>query len=376
LAEFSFNAVSGANTIGKKTSTSPYDLESVRTVNFKKYISKWEGYTDGDVVIAAGAFASHAFQAPVPAKSLYNNVYYNAETVVFPTKDKDFYQPFATTAFNASDVTRTITLTTSLAQFTNKNGFNKKENLLNKVTISAGYTEDFVIGYGDDKVLIQDKKNKNNYYYFVKGANDFTIAKSQESGAAVTVYQAYADVYKSVATLDLPDVVDIYFQPMEVVAGHYNVEAGKTVIVKSNQEDGVVASPYKGTDYSTVTGKHGNMLNVTGTAYSALKVKTELLAGPKDLWFFNNPAKSGLGFTKYDASVQKGLSASAVYIRTDPTTASARVNLIWLDDETTAIQKIQNTNKQEGAIYNLAGQKVSASYKGVVIKDGKKYIQK
>ena len=29
-----------------------------------------------------------------------------------------------------------------------------------------------------------------------------------------------------------------------------------------------------------------------------------------------------------------------------------------------------------GAIYNLAGQKVNASYKGIVIKDGKKYIQK
>ena len=27
-------------------------------------------------------------------------------------------------------------------------------------------------------------------------------------------------------------------------------------------------------------------------------------------------------------------------------------------------------------VYNLAGQKVNASYKGVVIKDGKKYIQK
>ena len=32
--------------------------------------------------------------------------------------------------------------------------------------------------------------------------------------------------------------------------------------------------------------------------------------------------------------------------------------------------------KADGAIYNLAGQKVSASYKGFVIKNGKKYIQK
>jgi hypothetical protein len=375
LAEFSFNTVSGANTIGKKTSTSPYSLSSVRTVNFKKYISKWEGYTAGQVVIATGAFTD-AF--PAPTATAKNNIYYNAETVVFPTKNKDFYQPFADDAFAASaTAARTITLTTSLAQFTNANGFATDDELLNKVKISAGYTEDFVIGYGDDKVLIQDKKNKKNYYYFANGANDFTIAKSQESGATVTVYQAYADVYKSAATLTLPDVVDIYFQPMEVIAGHYNIPALKTVIIKSNQEDGVEASPLTAGAYSTVVGAHGNMLDVTGEAYSALKVKTDLLnPGPSDLWFFNNPAKSGLGFTKYDASVQKGLAAGAVFLLTEKTTASARVNLIWLDDETTAIQKIQNTNKQEGAIYNLAGQKVSAAYKGVVIKDGKKYIQK
>ncbi|MBQ8988276.1 MAG: hypothetical protein IJ067_01120, partial [Prevotella sp.] len=30
----------------------------------------------------------------------------------------------------------------------------------------------------------------------------------------------------------------------------------------------------------------------------------------------------------------------------------------------------------DGAVYNLAGQKVGASYKGIVIKDGKKFFQK
>ena len=44
--------------------------------------------------------------------------------------------------------------------------------------------------------------------------------------------------------------------------------------------------------------------------------------------------------------------------------------------EETAIKTVKTGKKFEGAIYNLAGQKVNASYKGVVIKDGKKYIQK
>ena len=45
-------------------------------------------------------------------------------------------------------------------------------------------------------------------------------------------------------------------------------------------------------------------------------------------------------------------------------------------DAPSAIKNVKASKKFEGAIYNLAGQKVNASYKGVVIKDGKKYIQK
>ena len=47
-----------------------------------------------------------------------------------------------------------------------------------------------------------------------------------------------------------------------------------------------------------------------------------------------------------------------------------------IDLDATAIKTVKAGKKFEGAIYNLAGQKVNASYKGVVIKEGKKYIQK
>ena len=46
-----------------------------------------------------------------------------------------------------------------------------------------------------------------------------------------------------------------------------------------------------------------------------------------------------------------------------------------IDLEAEAIQSVK-TVKADGAIYNLAGQKVNASYKGVVIMNGKKYFQK
>ena len=49
---------------------------------------------------------------------------------------------------------------------------------------------------------------------------------------------------------------------------------------------------------------------------------------------------------------------------------------VELISDASAINKVKATKKFEGAIYNIAGQKVSASYKGMVIKDGKKFIQK
>ena len=55
------------------------------------------------------------------------------------------------------------------------------------------------------------------------------------------------------------------------------------------------------------------------------------------------------------------------------TTIVKSVKIIQIGGET-AIKSVKAA-KEDGAIYNLAGQKVSASYKGVVIKNGKKYIQ-
>lgn len=49
---------------------------------------------------------------------------------------------------------------------------------------------------------------------------------------------------------------------------------------------------------------------------------------------------------------------------------------VELISDASAINKVKATKKFEGAIYNIAGQKVSASYKGLVIKNGKKFIQK
>jgi hypothetical protein len=63
---------------------------------------------------------------------------------------------------------------------------------------------------------------------------------------------------------------------------------------------------------------------------------------------------------------------STVTITFDPATEKLEYKVTAPD----AINSVKAAKKFEGAIFNIAGQKVNASYKGLVIKNGKKYIQK
>lgn len=56
--------------------------------------------------------------------------------------------------------------------------------------------------------------------------------------------------------------------------------------------------------------------------------------------------------------------------------ASAAKYSICFDDEATGIQTIEAASAANAAMYNLAGQRVDKSYKGIVIVNGKKYLNK
>lgn len=61
----------------------------------------------------------------------------------------------------------------------------------------------------------------------------------------------------------------------------------------------------------------------------------------------------------------------------NPEAGNAKKLQLSIDGETTGISQISTTvNHKEGETYNLAGQKVSASYKGIVIRNGKKVVKK
>jgi len=180
-----------------------------------------------------------------------------------------------------------------------------------------------------------------------------------------------------------------YFQSLLQRDGKYIVEAGKHVIIKTDEAKTVNLTPYTGKKTSvtvdeiftlnadTPTSKVQD--NTAGAKYSDGKTDVTFSASNYIYRLTNNASTGGFGFTYYSGATMK---AGQFFILSTKKPAAGRLNVVWLDengnveDETTAISAIENVETETGSIFNLAGQKVDANYKGVVIKNGKKMIQK
>lgn len=139
------------------------------------------------------------------------------------------------------------------------------------------------------------------------------------------------------------------------------------------------------------TADHDIDLSFTGTGNINFKsyVNNEAYkkqVGSTNIWFCGNWKEALVTdgtqwIVKNDgihASVVKAkgtkISPFRAYFTGIPEGASAKLNFI--DGEATGINGVNAEAAADGAIYNLAGQKVSAAYKGIVIKNGKKYLMK
>ena len=228
--------------------------------------------------------------------------------------------------------------------------------------------------------MLKDKNTSNYYYWFKTGATIQTIDKTQASGAKVVVYSAYVDFSD----------YSICMNPLAVVDGKYYVPANTVVIVKSSTEEAV---EYNKTtkmfnSLQTFGGYAGdascNELTYATKKYTYANILDDNTTFPKasdecTVWAWANPTKYGFMFTNL-TDQQKGMSKGSIYIAVAgaPEEAEAFARIQWLDENgnVTAIQEVKKGNAEDGAAYNIAGQKVGASYKGLVIKNGKKYIQK
>lgn len=120
----------------------------------------------------------------------------------------------------------------------------------------------------------------------------------------------------------------------------------------------IVATPASESDYA---------ITVDGYTFQGVLAHQSL---PRGVYGYN--AASGV-FSK-TTSDKVTIDAFRAYIIASDGARS--LNCIFSDDETTGIQTLSSIEKRNDMIYNLAGQRVSANHKGIVIHNGKKVIVK
>lgn len=97
---------------------------------------------------------------------------------------------------------------------------------------------------------------------------------------------------------------------------------------------------------------------------------------PADSYVLQKGAE-GLGFYKVAADNTISINPYRAYLTPGQDAEAPMISIVFNDDMTTGIGNITSApSKDEGVAYNLAGQRVANGYKGLVIKNGKKYIIK
>lgn len=96
----------------------------------------------------------------------------------------------------------------------------------------------------------------------------------------------------------------------------------------------------------------------------------EVLVTDGNQWILQN---DGINASIVKANGTK-ISPFRAYFKGIPEGVPAKLN--FDDEETTGITNINAAESNDDTLYNLAGQKVNATYKGIVIKNGKKYLVK
>ena len=89
-----------------------------------------------------------------------------------------------------------------------------------------------------------------------------------------------------------------------------------------------------------------------------------------------NDDTDGFGFYKNASDFEVGANTAYLPSDFDSNAAGMRFFGFFDDDDATAIKGVESDTAENGAIYNLAGQRVGKDYKGIVIKNGKKFMNK
>lgn len=251
---------------------------------------------------------------------------------------------------------------------------------------SVASTSSTKIGEGSNSETTQTYTVENpetagyNYFYFdgttVSGSCIMTSMKVYYIPAYTKTISA-----RKMATMYLPYAVTIPSGAKAYIAEENGTDAVKLTKITEGQipaNTGVIvyADVDAATDFDFAKVTYSGTQDLSANCLKGVAVKTAYneVAG-YDATNNNYYALMAKGETEVEfQKVSSGnYAANSAYLVL-PAGSSSKIDFTF--DDATGIQLINDNNNDSDNIYNLKGMKVDANYKGIVIKNGKKYLNK
>ena len=203
------------------------------------------------------------------------------------------------------------------------------------------------------------------------GSTGWKVTRTIKAGAhaSVCVIMAIVNIPEGLSAweaVDYDETVGLKFSKTNVIGGNF------PYIVRNTADHDIDLSFTGAGDinFKSYVNNEANKKQVGSTNIWFCGNWKEALVTDGTQWIVKN---DGIHASVVKANGTK-ISPFRAYFTGIPEGASAKLNFI--DGEATGINGVNAEAAADGAIYNLAGQKVSAAYKGIVIKNGKKYLMK
>ena len=233
------------------------------------------------------------------------------------------------------------------------------------------------ISGGDAAILFTGSNSRNDLRH--------NSSNSIFSCYASTSTQDKVQIYKEVASVDVTDAkYATYVTACDVdFAASTGVTAYKVTGANGKIELEEVDAAPKGTPLVIAAEENTYVLNVAASAPAAVTGNLLKAAdgnqtgdGAGNFYVLGKDTQGKVGFGPLANDVT--LAVGKAYILGTEVTAKGFLPFVIGDEEneTTSISEELRVKSEESSAYNLAGQKVSKDYKGIVVVNGKKFVRK
>ena len=338
-----------------------YRLNDNTVTNYKKsYImgdadeNQTIQYVEDKDMVFYSELAGATYEETSTTASEGNVRAFNSSSNVTTDLDKGVYQilvKVTASRHSKSGSWRGFSMSLADVEFESQVGQSAAEHSFTLVVPEDDQTLKFYKGYNEsdwiDYIIVRkigdvltSSENLEGYKTFYNATTNYEV------DANTTIYKA--STASSTVTLT-------------AVGGNNIIKAGEAVILKTtNTTDYTIA--LTATETASTGDFDGNALTY--------KAEAGTVANAYVLGYVAG-AGNGLGFYHYTAS----LPAGSIYVTAAG--GGAKALRIVVDGEATGIAAPEVAEKaEEGVLYNLNGQVVTEDYKGIVIKNGKKFYNK